>query len=47
MLNAEFQKNPFWGTEHIKNLANQIGFSRQKVYKWNYDRIQAAKKGKL
>ena len=37
MLRAEYQRNPNWSKNRIKELAARLNLNRTKVYKWNWD----------
>ena len=39
-LEQRFRRNPNWSTEFVKELANRLNITFQKVYKWNWDRRQ-------
>ena len=39
-LEQRFQRNANWSTEYVKDLANRLNITFQKVYKWNWDRRQ-------
>ena len=38
VLESEYQLNVRWRTHHISSLAQRLGISHAKVYKWNYDK---------
>jgi hypothetical protein len=37
LLVSEFEGNPFWSKELIKELAHKTGLSESQIYKWNWD----------
>ena len=42
-LEAEFTAGPSWDTAKQKEIGRKMSFSRAKVYKWHYDRMQRYK----
>jgi hypothetical protein len=36
-LKNEFEKNPVWKRQKVREIAKYLGLSEQKVYKWNWD----------
>lgn len=38
ILIDEFDKDPFWGRQKIKELSAQTGIAEIRIYKWNWDR---------
>lgn len=44
-LEAEFEKNPNWSQQKIKDLSVQLDFAYVKIYKWHYDRKKLAIEG--
>ena len=39
-LEVEFLVNVHWSKAHVIELAQRLGISRMKVYKWNFDRTK-------
>lgn len=43
-LRREFEKNPVWKRQKIREIAKYIGLSEQKVYKWHWDHTKTIQK---
>lgn len=43
-LEAALKQNPYWDTDYMKKLAQDLGLTRRQVYKWFWDKT---KKGKI
>ena len=39
-LDEEFDKNPLWSKEKMRELAARLGLKDSQVYKWHWDRSQ-------
>lgn len=37
-LDAEFDKNPIWSKEKMRELGLQLGLKESQIYKWHWDR---------
>ena len=37
-LEKEFKLNTKWNKETVRRISNDIGFSSDKIYKWNWDK---------
>ena len=37
ILENEYEKNPLWTREYIKNISKQLGLRECQVYKWHWD----------
>ena len=37
-LEMEFKINSKWNKETVKRIQSKIGFSNDKIYKWNWDK---------
>jgi uncharacterized protein YneF (UPF0154 family) len=35
---VEFDKNPIWSKEKMRELASQLGLKESQIYKWHWDR---------
>jgi succinate dehydrogenase flavin-adding protein (antitoxin of CptAB toxin-antitoxin module) len=44
LLDVEFDKNPIWSKEKMKELASQLGLKESQIYKWHWDRSQTVQK---
>jgi Homeodomain len=44
LLDVEFDKNPIWSKEKMRELASQLGLKESQIYKWHWDRSQTVQK---
>ena len=40
ILEQRFQVGPIWDYDTFENLARQLNISKQKVYKWRWERVK-------
>ena len=44
ILDIEFDKNPYWNKDKMRELGDRLGLKPSQIYKWHWDRSQTVHK---
>ena len=45
ILDIEFERNPHWSKQKMRELGDMLGLKDSQIYKWHWDRSQTVEKG--